>query len=901
MDMRQARRYARNTRPTRVNDSDYFPFGGGLNLVDTPLAVRPGQLLACKNYEPGIRGGYTRLRGYERYDGRLEPSQAHYWILGYDAATAIPANNAVVTGATSSATGVVLNVVPVQAITHINRALWSSDPSNAAWTKNALAAPTTDPITNPLGTQTYALVDTVANASHEITQTFSKPASSETWRVTATVRAAGVARLALIVKNSSTSDRAFCSFGLGFGGVIDRTASSGWSIVTQEITTLGSSWWRISLTVTTDTGTSIDAILRFLDPLNQETYAGDGVSGIYLAGAQVERAPASTDTSVYVLTGAEIRGNGAGEYVLGRLSGTFQDNEDLDVSSVTQARANGLTLQDNADTDDEDALYRSLAIAEARAQIQSVPGEGPILGTVVYHGVTYAFRNNVGSTAAVMWKSTPTGWAAITINQSISFNGGLAAGITAGATITGATSGATAVVKRVVVQTGAFTSNDAAGYLILGPVTAGPFQNGENLQISASTRAVAVGANAAQTLLPNGRYEFRIKNFYGHTSTERLYGVDGVNKAFEYQDGAGEFFAQITTGMTFDSPTHLAIHQNRLYLAFEGGSLQNSGVGDPLSWQVVTGAAEIALGEEITGLLEEVGTTLFIFGRNRTAYLGLDTAGNAGMFDFNPETGAFEWTIQRIGQGIYLDDRGFSSLSTSDRFGNYIGNSFSALIQPLIELLKLHAVSSCIVRDKNLYRIFFDDGRFISIGLNGKKITGITLGDMDRVVRTVYSGEDASGNEMIVWGSDDGYVYRAERGTSFDGEPIQAFMRPVFHFSRTPSRQKRYRRASFDIATLGRTTLQIGTDYSFADPNASGDPIANMDVQGGGGFWDVSIWNQFRWDTGVVNSAIVKLEGSGVNIGFIISNEADDEESHSITGVTLHHSMRRINRGTTNA
>lgn len=75
------RRNGLGKRPTRVYVSDLFAFEGGLNLVDPPLVVKPGHLIGAKNYEPGVRGGYSRVDGYERFDGRPSPTRADYWTL----------------------------------------------------------------------------------------------------------------------------------------------------------------------------------------------------------------------------------------------------------------------------------------------------------------------------------------------------------------------------------------------------------------------------------------------------------------------------------------------------------------------------------------------------------------------------------------------------------------------------------------------------------------------------------------------------------------------------------------------------------------------------------------------------------------------------------------------------
>lgn len=696
MDLVSARRRSRQL-PNLVQDGDYFPFRGGLNLVDTALAIAPGQLLACRNYEPAIRGGYERTAGYERLDGRPKPSSARYYMLRFDAGVPAryPTVGQTVTGLTSGATGVALTV--------------------------------------------------------------------------------------------------------------------------------------------------------------------------------------------------PIHSGGAGELVLGRVTGTFVDNEQLQVGGQTMGNADGVARASDASTEALDRSYRRLAVQDVRAQIQAVPGSGPVRGVVVYNGAYYAVRDNAGGTAGILHKATSSGWAAVTLGARLAFTAG-ATEPAIGAMITGGTSGATAVVRRVVVQAGDWSTDDAAGYLIVTNVT-GTFQAETVAGLTVS------GAQTAVTLPPGGRYEFRVHNFYGHTSQQRLYGVNGVGTAFEYQD-TPSWLCPIVTGMATDTPTHLAVHKACLWLSFPGGSIQKSGAADPASWTAVTGAAEIAIGDECTGFLEEVSQTLFVFARNLTRYIVGNEADGYQMDNHTDQTGAFEWSLQRIGRGVYLDDRGFTTLAAAQEYGNFASASISELIQPLVNELADSATASVVSRTKSRVRYFFDGGTFITIGFAGNKIIGFSTSQYPVTPRCAFSGEGADGRETIVFGADDGFVYEADKGTSFDGASIQSFLRLVFHHSRSPSRVKRYRRASVDVSTRGPTSLKATVDYSFADPQASGEPIKNVVLKGGGGFWDVSRWDEFRWSSGVVSTADLKLEGSGTNIGLLFSSEADDEESHTLTGVNFHISQRRLNRST---
>jgi hypothetical protein len=89
-----------------------FAASGGLDLVTAALAMPPGRLIACSNYE-AVSNGYARLAGHERYDGRPAPSAATVTAIDYvDGAVPIAAD-AIVTGAISGATARVLTAAAV--------------------------------------------------------------------------------------------------------------------------------------------------------------------------------------------------------------------------------------------------------------------------------------------------------------------------------------------------------------------------------------------------------------------------------------------------------------------------------------------------------------------------------------------------------------------------------------------------------------------------------------------------------------------------------------------------------------------------------------------------------------------------------------------------------------------
>ena len=67
------------TMPTEKED--IVILGGGLDQVTPRLELGPGAARRMINFECGINGGYTRIRGYERFDGRTAPSSQTYKLL----------------------------------------------------------------------------------------------------------------------------------------------------------------------------------------------------------------------------------------------------------------------------------------------------------------------------------------------------------------------------------------------------------------------------------------------------------------------------------------------------------------------------------------------------------------------------------------------------------------------------------------------------------------------------------------------------------------------------------------------------------------------------------------------------------------------------------------------------
>jgi len=561
-------------------------------------------------------------------------------------------------------------------------------------------------------------------------------------------------------------------------------------------------------------------------------------------------------------SGTWAGGDAAGYVVLFGVTGDYVDDETLSVLGGPVAVANGVATERGYADETQDTIWLLAAVEATRGNIAGVAGSGNILGVWQYKGVKYAFRNNAGGTAAVMFKSSTSGWTAVDLGRYLAFSSGGVTEISEADTIEGETGGATATVERVVLQSGTWAGGDAAGYFILSGQT-GTFES-ETVKVGVNLNLATITTDSTvQTLLPDGRYEFVNKNFRGHSNTARMYGCDGVNKGFEFD---GTVYTPIETGMTTDKPVHITAHKKHLFFIFPGGSIQHSSTGDPLTWSAITGSAELALGDEGVAFVS-MPNTLAIFTRNTTHILYGSSTDDWDLRPHSNEAGAVEWSVQKIGLGIYLDDRGLTSLSAVQEYGDFKANTLSKYVDPFLKTMMGNVQSSARVKSKNQYRLFFDDLQVLTLNVEGNKVIGFTRQFYDHLPVCVCSSENTSGEEEIFFGSTDGYVYELDKGTSFNGDPIEAMAKFHFNHLKSPRRRKQIRGIVLELAAPADTYLSANVEFDYGE-TANAGVIFSTESQGG--IWGVANWGEFYWDGGSKSSQPLDVDAECMNFSLTV-------------------------------
>ena len=581
---------------------------------------------------------------------------------------------------------------------------------------------------------------------------------------------------------------------------------------------------------------------------------------------------------------------------------------DVPVGTVSGAprRRGGATI-----ADDEDFLDH--AAAARRALIRKVPGSGPVRGVWSYMGDVFAVRDNAGGTAGVIHRATAAGWTAIPLGHSLSFDAGTVEP-SAGDRISVAGAGV-ATLLGYRVASGDWGDGDAVGTLYV-QIESGAFADDAMLRRGAAGSeanfATADGTPVAHTLPAGGRYYFLNHNFEGMPASEKAFGVNGKGRAFSLHrsrvGGVTRFaFAPIHARDEDDTPNHVAVQNNHLLLGYPGGRLIGSETGNPDGYTAAQGAVDIGCGQEINGMLGGVGlgNTVILGADHIQVLYGNDSTDFVLQDQSQSNTGGVEGTMQAVGGPLYLDNRGVRSLTTTDAWGNWVIGTMTADVQPWLDRQREArnvAAGSMRVRSSDQYRLWFESGLGLAIyvGRGHPEISFIDYGtDPDdptvRILpRCSVSAEDADRIERIWFGADNGFVYEAERGTSFDGRPFESYIRLPLNSVKQPSRQKRFHSVDVHADVNGRATVSLSALYD--DGNYPDQLPDDADFIAGGSFWSEGIWSEFNFNAPLNGYRKLDLAGIGRNISMILVMNSAKQPPITLNGLSLHHSPRRGER-----
>jgi len=402
------------------------------------------------------------------------------------------------------------------------------------------------------------------------------------------------------------------------------------------------------------------------------------------------------------------------------------------------------------------------------------------------------------------------------------------------------------------------------------------------------------------TLVPGGRYQFTKAKFSlpaipannnnaNNVSIPLLVGTDGANKAFTFN---GTTYTALTTGMSTDTPNCLAVTGTGiLILGYSFGSLMLSKIGDPTVFAAAQGGAEIALGDSPHSLITTPNNSMGVYCRRSVKVLYGKTPADMELTEFDGAAGVYPHTVQPLGDPVFLSDQGVWKQQRVTDFGDFAGTPLSYKVDPLLERYQGKAVASFMVRSKNQYRLCMNDGSGLIFTFAGAEVLGVSTFDFGKPVACAYSGEGAEGLEEVYFGTNDGFVYQAEKGNSLDGLALKSVLRPAFAYIEGPEFRKRFKKVVLEVQSVRSTSLTIVPEFDYGALDAvhiAGEAIA----VGGGGYYNSALWDEVYWSTALAYLIDMYLEGVGRNISIVLFTDAVNETPHTVNSMLTHWSPR---------
>lgn len=590
--------------------------------------------------------------------------------------------------------------------------------------------------------------------------------------------------------------------------------------------------------------------------------------GTIAAGDTVLGTPsAATATVVYASTT---------QLAVLNVTGTFASGDTITVGGVYK----GVAVTDPSVMATDLNLMLAGAEDRIRLTIGKVPGfDGtPVRGVAILYGVVYAWRDFDALTQKV-YKATTGGWVEVPLLQRIAFTGGTTE-YAEGSTLS--KGGVTATVRRVVAQAGDWSGGSpASGWLIIssasGAFTAGVAGGGGVCTLSATQEQIVLAAG--------GRWVLKQYNFYGG-ATMRLYGADGANDLMEFD---GTVLVPIPVSMPV-KPTVLELHKQHLFAGFLT-SVQRSGIQDPYQWTVITGAAELAMGDTVTDLVSVAGqkdeSAMLVLGKDKSAVIYGDSA-DFQIDTLSTKVGCQPYTAQVIGRVVALDAAGMRDFTPTQSFGNFTSQTITDHIRR--KATNLVARASVVSQRFGRYRLFLSDGTMLS-GVPGKRWSWM-FSRLPFGVNVACEGE-IDGLSRVFVGCDDGYVRECDVGRSLDGEAMSFWLKSPYSVLGNLSRKKTVSRATLESSSESAGEIRYQMDADYADPEKLESAIVSTATAPPATNWDIGSWDLGVWDGRPGQTLPLRARGSGENFSLTFFGESASELPHELHSAIVYFKLRR--------
>jgi len=529
-------------------------------------------------------------------------------------------------------------------------------------------------------------------------------------------------------------------------------------------------------------------------------------------------------------------------------------------------------------------LTTSLASSPANAAVITVTSNtGTINGLAAWRSKVLAVRNNS------VFKSSSFGWTQINIPSygTVLVNGG-------------SQTGASLIVDGLTYAPQEGDTFTIAGvnlvYTVLADATV--TSGGATLSINPSL-ASSPADNAAITFLTANRTGSSKNRFekYRIGTTEKIAGVDSVNAPFLYDNTTFRALNEAPSEVL--AAEHICWFKNQMFYA-KGDILTFTAPFSDDDFNAANGSGTINMGSAITGLIV-FREQLIIFSQQKISRLVGNTIADFMLQPITLNIGCIDTdTIQEIGADIiFLGPDGLRLLSATNKIGDFSIAVVSKSIQSEMTSFIGSSASFCsvVIREKSQYRLFGFSSSVTAqnaVGILGTQIIGNETGEISwaevRGIKAYVADSDYySRVETVAFAQTDGYVYKMESGSSFDGANIVATFSTPFVPMTDPRLRKTFYKMFLYTDPTGSVTTSANLKLDFDDEGViQPDTITLSNDTGAVGFYGspTATYGSAIYGTKLKKLFQTQVVGSGFTVSLQFVSESTDP-AFSLDAATL--------------
>tara|TARA_Y100000004_G_C8940498_1_gene423950 strand:+ start:243 stop:1973 length:1731 start_codon:yes stop_codon:yes gene_type:complete len=476
-------------------------------------------------------------------------------------------------------------------------------------------------------------------------------------------------------------------------------------------------------------------------------------------------------------------------------------------------------------------------------------------------------------------------------------------------------SGSTELSIKIVSTTamtgaGTITVNSTAGFSASGTIqinseiftytgkSAGAFTGVTRATggTTAADHAVTDVVSEAWTVRDTGRTNAARYNFekYNFDGSDKIIVVDQTN-------APTIFNASLTASDVSDSSVsgakHVVAFKNHMFYSGMSSTPQEVVFSEPFNedgFNSGSGAGSIKVDDTVVGL-KVFRDNLFIFCENRIFKMGGSSVSDFAIVPVTRNIGCINGfsILEFAGDLVFLGPDGLRTVAGTARIGDVELGTISTNVQQLFRenLDDADAFVSLVIPDKTQYRIFFSkstgtDSATIGViavmkgqAFEFSTMKGIRPASADTVI------ED--GDVIVLHGGFDGFVYRQEKGNTFDGTLINAKYRSPDLSMGDPGVRKHMQRVNVNYAPESTIDADLFVRYDY-ESNTSTRPAAYpLDSTNVAGIYGTSIYGSAVY--GGPSQPIVRkaVEGSGFAVALRVEDGATATAPYTLKGFQL--------------